>query len=248
MKQLFYSLCALVVQFGVSSLSMKQAPALFEKTLFIEIDAQQDSSLFVPYSPAWRDSWLRVDQELTTYGSKLMNAENYKKSFNGRTENLYTLIHPKLIDGSLTIYSWYDPQLYGLDGYDDGELRYPIKGKTSGDNFYTSQELRDEMCFYLGFFGPQGDVPMVDEYGEPMIVTLEDGTMAYQYPPRDYTWHRDKDIIKYKLRLRILVNKNGEEKNASFNPSHRSPTILMKDRSPENASCSGWTTSSSNPF
>lgn len=212
MKAIYFSLLGSILLFGATSLNYTPAPALFEKTLFIEIDAQQDSSLFMSYSPAWRDSWLHVDQELMTYGSKLMNAENYKKSFNGRTENLYTLIHPKLIDGSLTIYSWYDPQLYGLDGYDDGELRYPIKGKTSGDNFYTSQELRDEMCYYLGQFGPQADVPMVDEYGEPIITTNADGTQEYTYPPRDYMWYRDTDIIKYKLRVRVLLNKKGEEK------------------------------------
>lgn len=214
MKKLFLSLVGLTILFSVTSLSLKQspAPAKFEKIVFMEIDAKEDSSLFKPYSEAWRDSWRVLDKDILCGGSPVMNAENYPKAFNGRTENLWTIVHPKLISGELTLYSPFDPNMFGLSGYDDGELRYPVKGENNGDNFITSQELRDEMCYYLGKLGPMPDIPLVDEYGDPVIVTREDGTMEYQYPAPDFDWFRDSDLIKYKIRVRVELKKNGEEK------------------------------------
>jgi hypothetical protein len=214
MNKLFLSLAGLTILFSVTSLSLKQSPppATFEKIIFVEINAKEDSSLFKPYSKAWRDAWHIVDVNLFSNGSELMNAEKYEFAFNGRTENLWTLIHPKLIKGELTLYSPYDPNMLGLSGYDDGELRYPVKGENPDDNFLNSENLRNNMAYYLGWFGPMGDVPLVDEFGEPVIVTLDDGTMEYQYPAPDFDWFRDSDLIKYKIRVRIVLNKNGKEK------------------------------------
>lgn len=112
--------------------------------------------------------------------------------------------------GNLTLYSPYDP--FSFNTYDEGELRYPIKGTKASDNFLTSQELRDKMCYYLGQFGLQSDIPMTTMYGEDSVVTLPDGTMSFVYPPSDYFWFLDTDIIKYRVRINVLVNKNGKEK------------------------------------
>ncbi len=212
MKQLFYSFFGLILLYFGSSSSYNPAADTFEKTIFIEIDGKQDSSLFLPYSKAWTDYWRYNDKDLYSNESEVMHAANYLKSFTGRKENLYTLLHPKVIDGSLTLYSPYDPAMLGLGGMDDGELRYPVKGNTPADNFYTSQELRDVMCYYLGQFGPQSDLPLIDEFGEPIVILLSDGTYGYSYPPSDYTWYKDSDIIKYKIRVRVIVNKKGIEK------------------------------------
>lgn len=42
----------------------------------------------------------------------------------------------------------------------------------------------------------QSDVPLVDEYGDPLLDTLEDGSLAFAYPPADiyYKWIDEKDL------------------------------------------------------
>lgn len=215
MKKTFFSVFPLLILlFSVSSLNLSKenSKATFEKIYFVEIDGQTDTSLFVPYSKAWMDSWRYIDADLYCGSSEAMNAANYQFAFNGRSENLYTLIHPKLVNGELTLYSPYDPQMMGLSGFDDGELRYPVKGSNADDNFLTSQNLRDEMCYYFGQFGPQASVPLLNQYGDDSTMVLPDGTESYVYPQRDYIWYRDSDIIKYKFRIRLTVDKNGKEK------------------------------------
>lgn len=212
MKKLFYLIISLTVLYSVSSLNLKQERTTrsFERSIFLEIDCKKDSSLFVPYSNAWLDSWRFIDPALQSYGSTLMNMDKYLSAFDKRNDNLWTLLHPKIINGVLTLYSPYDP--YSFTANDEGELRYPIKGTGSNDNFLNSQELRDQMCYYLGRFGLQSDIPMTNVYGEDSVVILPDGTMAFLYPPRDYFWFQDTEIKKYRVRVNIMVNKNGEEK------------------------------------
>ena len=117
MKHYFSPLFCALVTVGTSFLSVGQEPKVFEKLLFLELDAQRDSVLFMNYSNAWSDSWRYMDKDLSCQGSELMNEAAYKKSFDKRKENLYTLIHPKVLDGSLTLYSPYDPIMFGLNGF-----------------------------------------------------------------------------------------------------------------------------------
>ena len=214
MKKIIYSVLSLAFVFVVSSLTTIPAESKkgFTKTSFVIIDIEKDSSLFKPYSKAWRDSWPIVNAEIQINSTNLMNAEAYQFAFNDRAENLFTLIHPKLISGELTLYSPYDPQLYGLSGYDDGELRYPVKGENEGDNFLTSETLREQMIYYLGYMGPQSDFPLIDEFGDPVTATNDDGSQSFVYPPRDYYWNTDKDIVKYKIRIKDYIKKDGSVK------------------------------------
>ena len=218
MKKLFFSLLSLLVVFTMISFNLKQEsdPVSFEKTIIVEIEYKTDSVLFVPYSKAWLDSWYLVDPDVQCNGSTVMNADKYNYAFDQRKDNVYSLLHPKLMNGNIRMYSPYDPNMFGLSGYDDGELRYPIKGNQPNENFLNSQELRDQMCYYFGQFGPQSGYPMVTRYGDDSTLTLPDGTMSYVYPPRDYMWYRDSDIIKYKVRVKVLVDKKGIEKKRSI--------------------------------
>ena len=176
----------------------------------MDIDIKNDSTLFLPYSKAWLEPWNFDDPLLRCNGSGVMNVENYLSAFNGRNDNLWTILHPKIINSTLTLYRPYDPRSIRLK--DDGELRYPIKGIEQNDKFLNSQELRDELGYYLGNFGPLSDYPLVTVYGEDSIRTLPDGVQQYVYPARDYNWFTDKEIVKYKVRINILFNQNGEEK------------------------------------
>lgn len=219
-KQLYIFALLVTILFSVSSLKFQseESKVAFEKTFFIEINTKNDSALFVPYSKAWSASWRYLEEDLFADGAEMMNAEKYMLAFDQRNENLYTLLHPKVITGQLTLYSPYDPAMLGLSGFDDGELLYPVKGKTESDNFLNSQELRNEMCYYLGQFGPASEVPLIDDdpnspnFGEYLTKTLPDGTVAYVYPAPDYWWFKDSDITKYKLRVKVIVNKKGKEK------------------------------------
>lgn len=184
---------------------------LFEKTIFVEVSVIEDSVVFKPLSKAWGLHW-RISSDLTYNGSALMNTDKYKLSFNGRTENLWTVLHPMIIDGTLNSYYPYDPALYGLGTWDGYELNYPVVGEDERGSFLTSESPRENLCFLLGRLGPQSDIPMVNEYGEDSTAVLEDGSEVFLYPAPDFHWHTDKDIVKYKLRVSVLLKKNGKEK------------------------------------
>jgi len=214
MRKIHYSLLSLTLMFIITSSTIKQKESQrsFEKTIWIELDVlTKDSVLFKPYSKAWKEMWQMIDPNISFYGTPAMNYEKYKFSFENRKDNLFTILHPMIIDGSIQLYCPYDPVSFGFNTKDDGEMRYPLKGKD--ETFLTSETLRDELSYYLGMFGPQSDIPMTDEYGEPMFkLDSTTGDQMYVYPPRDYMWHEDKDIVKYKLRVNVFYDKNGIEK------------------------------------
>ncbi len=194
-----------------ASPNKQEAKKAFEKIVFLELTVDQDSMLFKPYSKAWKELW-QFDSDVFVSGSHAMNYEKYKSSFKDRKDNLWTILHPLVIDGDVQLYYPYDPRSYGMGAWDDGELHYPVMDKERTETFLTSEEVRSELSYALGVYGPLPDVPLVDEYGENVVVTFPDGTQSYKYADPDYIWYKDKDIVKYKLRVRIEVNKKGKEK------------------------------------
>lgn len=188
--------------------SKKQA---FEKIVFLELTVDQDSMLFKPYSKAWKENW-NLYPDVSIYGTSILSYENYKFSFKDRKENLWTILHPLIIDGSIQLYYPYDPASYGMGAWDDGELRFPVMDKERTKTFLASEDVREQLCYVLGVFSPISDIPLVDEYGEPIIVTDDYGSETFKYPSPDFYWFDDSRIAKYKLRIRIEVNKKGKEK------------------------------------
>jgi hypothetical protein len=213
MKKIHYSILALFVMFLITSNTVKKVESqrLFEKIVFIEVSVSEDSVLFQPLSKAWDKQW-HLSSDISIYGSPVMNYDKYKFSFNNRIDNLWTILHPLIIDGTIQSYYPYDPENYGLGIGDEGELLYPIMDHTENETFLTSEKARENLCEVLGLFGPISDVPLVDEWGDNIIVDLEDGSQSFKYDSPDFIWYKDKDIIKYKLRVSILFNKNGKEK------------------------------------
>lgn len=212
MKQLFislFSLCFLLLMESHTT-QRKELVSVFKKVIFIEFDAKKDSSLFVPLSKAWLGSWNYLQADLSVMGSPIMNIDSYKATFKDAKQNMWTLLHPNILSGVLTMYYPYDPNSFQVR--DEGELRYSIKGVNANKKYFSSQEVRDEMTYYLGRFGPSSDTPLANSFGEDSIIMLPDGTFSYVYPPRDFLWYKDKDIVKYKVRVNILVDKNGVEK------------------------------------
>lgn len=194
-----------------STLETSESKRFYEKTVFVELDFKKDSVLFLPYSKAWNTNW-NLSSDLLSGGSSLMNYDKYKSAFENRMDNLWTVLHPMIIENTVTSYYPYDPESYGLSGvFDEGEMRYPITNQEENETFLTSEKVRDGLSYLLGRYGPEQDFPLLDDYGDALIIILADGTEAFAYPPRDYQWYKDSDIVKYKLRVSILVNKKGKE-------------------------------------
>lgn len=194
-----------------ASPNKQEAKKAFEKIVFLELTVDQDSMLFKPYSKAWKENW-QLSSDVFVSGSEGMNYQRYTRSFTDRKDNLWTILHPMIINGEIQSYYPYDPEWYGKEAWDDGELHYPVMDKERTETFLTSEEVRFELSYVLGKFGPISDVPLVDEYGENVIITLPDGSQSFKYADPDYIWYKDEDIVKYKLRVRIEVNKKGKEK------------------------------------
>lgn len=195
---------------SVSS-SKQEAKKAFEKIVFLELTVDQDSMLFKPYSKAWRENW-QLSSDVFVSGSEGMNYQRYTRSFTDRKDNLWTILHPMIINGEIQSYYPYDPEWYGKEAWDDGELHYPVMDNERTETFLTSDEVRFELSYVLGKFGPIPDVPLVDEYGEYVIEIDSFGSQTFKYAAPDFYWYDDKDIVKYKLRVRIEVNKKGKEK------------------------------------
>lgn len=113
--------------------------------------------------------------------------------------SLWTIIRKHVLNGDLRVFSPYNPNSYGLGIWDGDQLKYPID-PVPGQNFYTDENFRSELLYYMGRLGPQSDIYMVDEYGDPIIDTLPDGSTQYRYPPRDTIWYNSEDIVEYRLK------------------------------------------------
>jgi len=222
MKKSYYSFFGLLTVLFITSVTVKQAKSKrsFEKIIWLETDLNEDSVLFKPYSKAW---------SFFSWRSPMLDYDGYKSSFNNRNDNVWTILHPKIIDGTIQTYFPYDPDDPFGPG-DDGELRFPCL-PAPDLNYFTDIQYREQMTFFLGLLGPASDIPLTDEYGDPIIVTLPDGTEYYQYPPPDTLWYADKDIIKYKLRVSILFNKNGVEKKRVIKSI--APVVYTMEEAPD---------------
>jgi gliding motility associated protien GldN len=114
--------------------------------------------------------------------------------------SLWTVIRQHVLNGDLRVFSPYEPASFGQGIEPDGDqLKYPIDPQP-GLNFYTDSVFRDQMVYYLGRLGPQSDIPLTDEFGDPIIITLPDGTQEFKYPPRDTIWYNSADIVQYRLK------------------------------------------------
>ena len=211
MRKAHYSFLILLAVFFITSstITPHESKRLFEKVVFVELNSHDDSVLFTPLSKAWGEFW-QISSDVDINGTELMNYDKYTFSFKDRKDNLWTILHPMIINGTVQSYFPYDPESFGLGHSDDGELRYPVADEN--ETFLSSKAVRENLCNLLGQFGPASDVPLVDEWGDPIIVDLEDGTQSFKYPSPDFYWFKDKNITKYKLRISVLLNKKGKEK------------------------------------
>ncbi|PHR31959.1 MAG: gliding motility protein GldN [Fluviicola sp.] len=113
--------------------------------------------------------------------------------------SLWTIIRKHVMNGDLRVFSPYNPNSYGLGAVDGDQLKYPID-PLPGENYYTDANFRSDILYYLGRLGPESDIPLVDEYGEPMLELDENGNESFVYEAPDTVWYNSKDIVEYRLK------------------------------------------------
>ena len=121
---------------------------------------------------------------------------------NGSRWSLWTVLRYHVMNGNLRLFSPYNPLSFGfgLGGKDGDQLKYPIDPSQPGLNFYTDSLYREELSIYLGTLGAQSDIPLTDENGDQIVITLPDGTQSFTYSPRDTIWYTSQDIVQYRIK------------------------------------------------
>lgn len=113
--------------------------------------------------------------------------------------SLWTVIRQHIINGDLRVFNAYNPANQ-FGEWDGDQLKYPID-PAPGMTYATDSNYREELLYLLGGLGPQDPNPLVDDFGDPLLVfNPETGFDDYVYPPRDTIWYTSKDIIQYKLK------------------------------------------------
>ncbi|MCH2230975.1 MAG: gliding motility protein GldN [Crocinitomicaceae bacterium] len=158
---------------------VREADAIWSRRVFEYIDLREkiNHQMYYPLD------------EITNQGVWVRNASRW---------SLWTVIRQHVLNGDLRVFSPYNPfNKFGeWDGY---QLKYPVDPEP-GLNFYTDSAYREEMVYFLGYLGPQSDIPLTDQYGDPLVRTTPDGFQEYVYPPRDTIWYTSKDIVQYRIK------------------------------------------------
>lgn len=113
--------------------------------------------------------------------------------------SLWTIIRKHVMEGDLRVFSPYNPVSYGLGAWDGDQLKYPVDPEP-GKNFYTDANFRSDLLYYLGRLGPQSDIRLVGDDGEPLTEIDDNGELSYVYEAPDTFWYESKDIVEYRLK------------------------------------------------
>ncbi len=226
-KLLFHYKTAIVLVFSttvlmtVSSFKKSEESKLFQKIVWSEIEINTDSTLFKPYARVHMGDFYSMTENF--------NYDAYQSFFKERTDNLWYIIHPRIIDGRLMMYSSFDPNNFTYR--DEGDLRFPITDNNDNSNnspvlFMKDPETKEIMLSYLGKW-ETSTVPLMNMNGEDSISYNADGSVNVMYPDPQFVWTSDRDIVKYKVRERVWLNKNGIEKKRMIEAI--APVVYRKD-------------------
>ena len=118
---------------------------------------------------------------------------------NANRWSLWTIIRKHVMNGDLRVFSPYNPVSYGLGAWDGDQLKYPVD-PLPGENYYTDANFRSDLLYYLGRLGPQSDIPLVGDDGQPLLVDDGNGGFSQVYDAPDTLWYESKDIVEYRLK------------------------------------------------
>ncbi|MBX2950102.1 MAG: gliding motility protein GldN [Crocinitomicaceae bacterium] len=165
---------------------VREADVMWMKRVWQTIDLRErmNHTLYYPHD------------EITPAGEWVKHGERW---------SLWTIIRHNIINGKLTVFLPYNPNNQ-FSEWDGDQLKYPLYPQ-QGLTYFTDSVYREKLVYCLGKMGPQSDVPEVDEYGDPIIITLPDGTESFKYPPADTLWYTSKDIIQYRIKEEWFFDK-----------------------------------------
>lgn len=158
---------------------VREADVMWSKRIWRALDMREklNHSIYYPLDEVTSYDWIR-------------NSERW---------SLWTIIRKHVMNGDLRVFSPYNPDSYGLAAWDGDQLKYPIDPQP-GLNYYTDQNFRDELVYYMGYLGPEPDIPLTGDDGEPLIEIDASGVESYVYPGRDTMWYNSEDIVEYRLK------------------------------------------------
>lgn len=164
---------------------IREADAMYERRVWQYIDTREkiNHPLYYPLD------------DITPYGW-VKNQERY---------SLWTIIRQHIMDAKLTPFYPENPLSYGTGKKDGDQLKYPLKPEP-GKDYYTDSLYREELSFMIGKVGAQSDIPLVDDYGDPIIVVI-DGIEQMKYPDPDTVYFSSKDIVQYRIKENWIFDK-----------------------------------------
>lgn len=113
--------------------------------------------------------------------------------------SLWTIIRKHVMEGDLRVFSPYNPASQGLGAWDGDQLKYPVD-PSPGKNYYSDENFRSDLLYYLGRLRPQSDVALVGEDGQKLIELDSNGVKSFVYEAPDTLWYNSDDIVEYRLK------------------------------------------------
>lgn len=131
---------------------------------------------------------------------------------NNSRYSLWTIIRESVMCGGLTVFSPYNPELDGTGrGLDGDQLKYPIK-PAPGYNYYSDDNYRDVMKYYLGSVGPEPtDCILVEDPNDPNFGNCKEelinGIWETVYPEAEWFPYKSEDIVQYRIKEDWFLDK-----------------------------------------
>lgn len=167
---------------------VREADMMWSKRIhrYIDVREKQNHTLFYP-----------LDE---IYDGIEPGTENWIK--NTSRYSLWTIIRENIIKGNLTVYYPYNP-LMELTR-DGDQLKYPLEVRRNTALPFAEDADFKKLLFDNQMFGYEDrSVPLeevLDEFGDPIMIEMPDGSLEPKYYPRPVVTFTSKDVVRYHIK------------------------------------------------